>query len=468
MLSASNNKFGPEALGSKSFRERYGIRYAYLSGAMYKGIASKELVVAMGNGGLLGFLGTGGRDIETLKNDIIFIKRSLDAGKVFGVNLLCQLERPDSEFNLVEMYMQNGVTILEASAYMQMTLALVYYRVSGMYRSASGDIKCKNKIIAKLSRPEVAKNFLSPAPQNLVRKLLENNKITKEQSEFSQLVPMCSDICVEADSGGHTDRGVSTVILPSIQFLKISMLEKHQYKDPIHIGLAGGIGVPQSAASAFMMGADFILTGSINQCTVEAATSDYVKDILQTINVQDTDYAPAGDMFELGAKVQVLKKGSLFAVRATKLYDLYQRYSSWEEIPEDQKRQIENKFFKQTFEQVWIEVQLYQTQNGNIATIKKAQKNSKQKLALVFKKYFNLSTQYALQGSVDNKIDFQVHTGPALGAFNQWVKETPLAIWRNRYVVKIAENLMKETAVFLNEQYNRLSSVSINKKDENL
>lgn len=76
----------------------------------------------------------------------------------------------------------------------------------------------------------------------------------------------------------------------------------------IHIGLAGGIGTPQAAVAAFMMGADFILTGSINQCTVEAGTSDCVKNLLQEINVQDTDYAPAGDMFELGAKAQVLKK----------------------------------------------------------------------------------------------------------------------------------------------------------------
>lgn len=51
------------------------------------------------------------------------------------------------------------------------------------------------------------------------------------------------------------------------------------------------------------------MTGSINQCTVEAGTSDDVKDLLQQLNIQDTDYAPAGDMFEMGAKIQVMKKG---------------------------------------------------------------------------------------------------------------------------------------------------------------
>lgn len=62
-------------------------------------------------------------------------------------------------------------------------------------------------------------------------------------------------------------------------------------------------------------GADFIITGSVNQCSVEAATSDEVKDLLQHINIQDTDYAPAGDMFEQGAKVQVLRRGVFFRSR---------------------------------------------------------------------------------------------------------------------------------------------------------
>ena len=60
----------------------------------------------------------------------------------------------------------------------------------------------------------------------------------------------------------------------------------------IRVGAAGGIGAPEAAAAAFVMGADFVLTGSINQCTVEAGMSDAVKDLLLEINVQDTGYAP--------------------------------------------------------------------------------------------------------------------------------------------------------------------------------
>ena len=82
----------------------------------------------------------------------------------------------------------------------------------------------------------------------------------------------------------------------------------------------------------WVMGADFILTGSINQCTVEAATSDAVKDLLQGMNVHDTDYAPSGELFELGSRVQVLKKGIFFPARATKLVQLYRQHESLDDI----------------------------------------------------------------------------------------------------------------------------------------
>src|SRR3954462_15450892 len=101
-------------------------------------------------------------------------------------------------------------------------------------------------------------------------------------------------------------------------------MSKYRYQNKIRIGAAGGIGTPHAAAAAFILGADFILTGSINQCTVEAGTSAAAKDGLQELNVQDTDYAPAGDMFELGARVQVAKRGLFFPARANRLYELYQ------------------------------------------------------------------------------------------------------------------------------------------------
>ena len=38
----------PSALGDESFKKDYGIKYAYVTGSMYRGISSKELVVKLG------------------------------------------------------------------------------------------------------------------------------------------------------------------------------------------------------------------------------------------------------------------------------------------------------------------------------------------------------------------------------------------------------------------------------------
>lgn len=446
----------PEQLGSKSFRERYNIKYAYLTGAMYKGIASKELVVAIGKAGLLGFLGTAGMSMERIEREIQFIQQKLGPEQRYGMNLHCHLDNPKIEMDTVELYLKYGITCVEAASFMQMTPALVYYRLSGLRKNDDAGIECRNKIIAKISRPEVARAFLSPPPKRLVNKLLSEGKISQQQADMAAHISMSDDICVEADSGGHTDQGIASVLLPAMQSLKKEIEQERHTNQEIHIGLAGGIGTPQAAVAAFMMGADFILTGSINQCTVEAGTSECVKDLLQDINVQDTDYAPAGDMFEVGAKVQVLKKGLFFPARANKLHMLYSHYNNWNDIPEKIRLEVENKYFQKSFDRVWQEVQEHHQGKKQHATLEKAMANPKHKMALVFRWYFAYSTKLAFAGDEKNRVDFQVHTGPALGAFNQWVKNSGLESWRARHVDQIAEKLMRGTAELLSSQIIKL------------
>jgi trans-AT polyketide synthase/acyltransferase/oxidoreductase domain-containing protein len=423
---------------------------------MYRGISSKELVVAMGRAGLMGSLGTGGMHFHQIRSDIDYIQGKLSAGQNYSMNLVCNLSNPQEEIKTIELYLEKKVKRIDAAAFLQITPALVLYRLKGLKKELSGRIICNHKILAKVSRPEVAKAFMSPAPERIVSKLLSENKITEEQARMSKWVPMSYDICVEGDSGGHTDQGNITVLLPSIQSLRKDIVRKYSYDRKLRIGLAGGIGTPEAAVAAFAMGADFIITGSINQCTVEAGMSDEVKDLLENINVQDTDYAPAGDMFELGAKVQVLKKGTFFPMRSNKLFMLYNHYDSLEEIPGPIQLQLQKKYFKKSFDDIWIETVEYYKEIEQQKEIDRAIKNPKHKMALVFRWYFHHSAQMALSGNVKGQIDYQVHTGPALGAFNQWVKKTNLESWKNRHVDKIGEMLMKETAVLLKKRLKML------------
>ncbi len=445
-------RMAAERLGSSAFRREYGLKYAYAAGAMYKGIASAELVVAMGRAGLMGSLGTGGLSLDEIENAIQYIQSTLPPNCAYGMNLLANLDQPELEEHSVNLYLKYGIRTIEAAAYMQMTASLVRYRLSGLTRTADGSIKIPNRILAKISRPEVAEVFMQPPAASLVKKLVDAGHVSTEQAELSQHIPMSHDICVEADSGGHTDQGVAYVLLPAIRALKDRIQAEHSYEAPIRIGAAGGIGTPEAVAAALILGADFIVTGSINQCTIEAGTSEAVKDLLQAMNVQDTAYAPAGDMFEIGAKVQVLRKGVFFPARANKLYELYQQYNALEEIDEKTRSQIQDKYFKRSFDAVWAETKAHYAKRDAVK-LAAVERNAKQKMALIFRWYFVHSNRLAMQGTQDQKVDYQIQCGPALGAFNQWVRGTKLESWRERRVAELGEMLMQGAAMVLNERY---------------
>jgi trans-AT polyketide synthase/acyltransferase/oxidoreductase domain-containing protein len=447
---------GAARLGSSEFRKAYGARYAYACGAMYRGIASEQLVVRAARAGILAFFGTGGLELPQIERAIRSLQEQLREGEPYGMNLVHNPSMRSLEEGTVELFLSHGIRNIEASAFMQVAPALVWYRIKGLARTLHGATHIPNRIIAKVSRPEVAEAFLAPPSEAIVRQLQEQGRISAEVAQLASQVPMADDLCIEADSGGHTDQGNLMVLLPSMLRLRDQAMEKYRYRAAIRVGAAGGIGTPEAAAGAFLLGADFIVTGSINLCTVEAGISPAVKDMLEQMNVQDTEHVPAGDMFEMGAKVQVLKRGVFFPARAKKLYELYRRHDSLEQIDPATRLQIEERYFQKSFEDVYRETREYFLRKDP-TEIEKAEENPKHKMALVFRWYFGRSLRLAMEGESANRVDFQVHCGPALGAFNQWVKGTPLESWKNRHVDEIGKKLMTATAEYLDQQITKIA-----------
>ncbi len=440
-----------DTLGSRAFCDLFGLSYPYASGAMYQGIASTGLVIRMAKAGLLGVFGAAGLPLVETREAIREIRAAIPEGASFGVNFIAHLNRPHLEDELTDLLIAEGVTIVEAAAFMEVTPALARYRAKGLER-VNGTIRAKNRIIAKVSRPDVAAQFLAPAPEHVIEKLLAARTISPDEAEMLRAVPMADAICVEADSGGHTDQGMPFALIPPIVKLRDAAQVRFPDFGPLFVGAAGGIGTPEAAAAVLVLGADFIVTGSINQCTVEAGTSDAVKDMLEGINVYDTTYAPSGEMFELGSKVQVLKKGVFFPARAEKLVSLYRQHESLDEIDPKLRKQIEERYFGRSFEDVFADVaQVY-----GPAEIERAERSPKHRMSLVFKRYYRDTTQWALTGEMSRKVDFQIHCGPALGAFNQWVAGTELESWRNRHADTIGLQLLGETADLLNRRLSAL------------
>jgi trans-AT polyketide synthase/acyltransferase/oxidoreductase domain-containing protein len=426
---------------------------------MANGITSVEMVKAVGNAGMVGFFGAAGLPIDKVADAIDRLQTEL-VDRPFGFNLIHSPVEPQLEAAVVDLYLERKIRLVSASAYLGLTLPLVYFRVNGIHTNSSKDIVCPNKLIAKVSRIEVAEKFFSPPPQKMLEKLVSCKMITREEAALARFVPMADSVSAEADSGGHTDNQPAITLLPTFLALRDEMAKKYNYERPLCVGLGGGIATPEAAAAAFFMGAAYILTGSVNQSCLEAGTSETVRQMLSEAKQADVAMAPSADMFEMGVKVQVLKRGTMFAVRAAKLYDLYNRFDRFEAIPEKERQNLESKFFRCSFQDAWDRTCAF-FEARDPSQIRRADADPKHKMALVFRSYLGLSSTWSIAGDPSRKIDYQIWCGPAMGAFNQWVKGSFLESHENRKTATVAMNLLLGAAVITRANWLRNQGVEL-------
>jgi trans-AT polyketide synthase, acyltransferase and oxidoreductase domains len=435
----------PEHLGDRHFVEDHGLQYPYVAGAMANGIASAELVEAMGRGGMLGMFGAAGLAPKVVAKAIDRIATRL-GNRPWGANLIHSPYEPELEDAIVDLYLQRQVHLVSASAYLDMTLPVVRYRVAGIHTDAEGRVLTRNRIMAKVSRIEVARKFFAPPPDAMLGELVRRGDITAAQANMARTIPVAQDLTVEADSGGHTDNRPALALLPTMLALRDRMQARHDYATKLRVGAAGGISTPHSAAAAFAMGAAFIVTGSINQATREAGTSDLVRRLLAEVEQADVRMAPAADMFEMGVKLQVTNRKTMFPMRAQRLHDLYTTYPSLEAIPEPQRRDIEKSIFRTGLDQVWRETQSFWS-DRDPDQLTRAAADPHHQMALVFRWYLGQSSRWANAGVADRQLDFQVWCGPSMGAFNEWTRGSWLESWENRRAVPIARNILRGAAI---------------------
>jgi PfaD family protein len=440
----------PASMGSPDFMRTYGLRYPYVVGAMANGISSTKMVETAGRAGLLGFYGAAGLAVPQIETAIQYLQEKM--GRLpFGFNLIHSPGDPNMELETVHLYLRYGVRLISASAFMNLTLPLVYYRIKGIQQDEHGITATPQKIIAKISREEVAKKFLAPPPEKFIQQLLDLGWITSQEARLAETIPMADALTAEADSGGHTDNRPALALLPTMISLRDWAMTEFNFDAPLSIGLGGGIATPESAAAAFAMGADYIVTGSINQACREAGTSDTVRQMLSEAQQADVTMAPAADMFEMGVKVQVLKRGTMFPLRAGKLYELYTAHDAYEDIPESQRKLLEKDFFRRSFDEEWAHTRKFFL-NRDPKQIERAEKNPKHQMALVFRSYLGQSSNWANTGEPSRKIDYQIWCGPAIGAFNQWVKGSFLESAHDRRIVVIALNILLGAAMVTRRQ----------------
>jgi len=451
----------PEWLGDRNFLEAHHTRFPYVAGAMANGVATTDLVIAMARAGMLGFFGAAGLTPDRISEGLDRIDAALGGtGLPWGSNLIHAPHEPQIEKATVELYLRRRVRRVSASAYMGLNRMVVRYAYAGVRELPDGRIHRDNYLFAKLSRPEVARRFLAPAPADLLDALVADGELTTDEARLARRLPVAEDVIVESDSGGHTDNRPLGALFPMMVAVRDEMVAKHGYRRPIRLGAAGGIGTPTACAAAFQMGAAFVLTGSVNQSAVESGLSPFGRRLLTKIGLADVVMAPSADMFELGVKVQVLQRGTMFGVRAQRLYDTYKQYDGIDSIPTEERQRLEKELFQDSLDSIWSMTESF-FRDRDPSQIAKAAHDPKHKMALIFRWYLGLSSKWAIGGVDGRQMDYQIWCGPAMGAFNDWVQGSFLEPSDHRTVVQIARNLLEGAAVVTRAQQLRAAGVPV-------
>jgi trans-AT polyketide synthase/acyltransferase/oxidoreductase domain-containing protein len=458
-LLASLPALYPEWLGDRSFLEVHRLRFPYVAGAMANGIATTDLVIAMARAGMLGFFGAAGLPPERVEASLRTLQAELGEAS-WGSNLIHSPNEADLEQEIVDLYLRHGVRRVSASAYMALTPMVVQYSFTGVRRGPDGRVVRPNAVFAKISRPEVARRFMSPPPGELLDGLVAAGRLTAAEAALARGLPVAEDYTVEADSGGHTDNQSLTALFPIIARLRDDLSARHGYTRPIRVGAAGGLGSPSAVAAAFALGAAFVLTGSVNQGAVESGLSEEGRRMLAQAGLADVVMAPAADMFELGVKVQVLKRGTMFGVRAAKLYEIYHAYDSLEAIPAAERARLEAQILGAPVEEVWASTRDFFSRRDPRENAR-AERDPKHRMALVFRSYLGQSSRWAIAGDSRRRMDYQIWCGPAMGAFNDWVAGSFLEPPEARTAQQIALNLLEGAAVITRAQQLRSYGVPV-------
>jgi trans-AT polyketide synthase/acyltransferase/oxidoreductase domain-containing protein len=451
----------PEWLGDRSFAEAHACRFPYIVGEMARGIATSRMVIAAARAGLMGFFGSAGLDRAAMATGLGEIKTALGAQATnWGANLIHTPGDAGTEMATVALFQAERVPAVSASAFMALAPSIVRYAASGLTRRGDGTIQRSGAVFAKVSRPEVAAQFMNPPPERLLRELVAAGHLTAAEAELAALLPVAEDVTVEADSGGHTDNRPLTALLPAILHLRDTIQQAQRYGRRIRVGAAGGLGTPAAVAAAFALGAAYVLTGSINQVAVESGLSADGRALLAAAEIADVAMAPAADMFELGIQVQVLKRGTLFAQRARKLWEIYRANDGLDTLASDVRRSLEQELFRESLDQAWARTRAY-FETKDPREIARAEREPKHRMALVFRSYLFNAAQWAREGRTERRGDYQIWCGPAMGAFNDWTRGSFLEQPEQRTVAQIARNLLEGAAVITRAQQLRTYGVDV-------
>ena len=365
----------------------------------------------------------------------------------YGMNLIHSPGEPELEAAVVDLYLRRGVRLVEASAFLNLTLPVVRYRVAGLRRDGSGRIVAPNRIIAKVSRVEVASKFMAPPPAQFLRELVATGEITPEQAEWAARIPMADDITAEADSGGHTDNQPAIVLLADdaglarpdagAARLRSAAAGRRGRRHLDAVGGGGGAG-DGGGLHRDRVGQPVVRRGGHvrrGPADARAGAAGRYRDGPRGRHVRDGGEGPGAQ-----ARHAVRDAGR----QALRALPGARRAST--RSPPAERANLEKTIFRAPLETIWEQTKDY-FRERDPSRIERAERDPKQKMALVFRWYLGMSSHWANSGEPSRTVDYQIWCGPAMAAFNDWVRGSFLEQPENRRVATVALNILYGAAV---------------------
>ncbi|MGV9267537.1 acyltransferase domain-containing protein [Kitasatospora sp. NPDC003701] len=438
---------GAARLGDPAFLRDRGVRLAYAVGGLPEGITGPELVIALGRAGLLGHLGLGGLRPDRAAQDLRRVRAALPAGAPWGATLTRDPDR-DRTAEWVELLLTHDVPGVEAIGFTTPEPALVRLRLTGLRPGPDGSPVPARRLLVPVSHPDTARQFMAPAPEPVVRALRAQGLITDEEARLSARLPMADDLYALPEPAAPLGL---LGLLPALRRVRAETAAGRPGLPRVRLGAAGGLGTAEAVAAAFALGADFVLTRSVNQATVEAATSALVKDLLTAAEVGDFATAPAEEALDQGGRVTVLRRGGFFAARSARLYELLLHGEGIDGLDPAEREVLEKQYFGQGLDDVWAQIRSDPARWG-AAAIARAERDAGERPVLLVRWYLADTLRRAIAGDPAERLNFQIRSGPAVAAFNREAAGTPLEHWHGRRVDAVAQRLMTGAARVLSQQ----------------
>ncbi|MER6530589.1 ACP S-malonyltransferase [Streptomyces sp. NPDC001508] len=407
-----------ERLGAARFRERYGAELAWVASGTGDGAVRGEVCREARAAGMAAFA-----------DPVLDASDGASYGEAgrqgWGTGLR---PGPDAE-ELVTQLLAHEVRYVEADYPHGPDAALVRFRFTGARRGPAGTPVAVRHVIARVTGLDQAAAFLRPPTPALLAELVRTGGLSAEEAEAARDLPVASDLAVQTPQGWHTDGADVYQLLPSV-----AVLAAHgPGPEPVHVGLRGAVGTPEQAATAFALGAAFLVATSLTACAPAARLAEGLKHTLARAGDDDVTWAPTERHATLGVRARVVRHGTLFPARAGLLHRLLREHRYFADVPEQRRRHIE----EQVLGRPVTELPAADRADGRVRT------------ADVFRWYARETARRTAGGDPVRPLDHQLPCDPELTHFNRATAGTALAEWAARSPDAVAGHVLTNAAELL-------------------